>query len=279
MIRHACFDLDGTLINGAGDITQGVRSALHDLAAAGVTLSVVSGRPRFAACPLMAGLPFSGPHVFFSGALIESHDRAEALHEAPLGVSALLALIEFSRTEGVPLELYGRDAYYVEAITPLNRLHAEVYLKQFPVEHPLDDIASTVPVLKAVVIAKSAAEATRFEAMLRGVPELTFTTARGAAHPDLLFFSATSPAASRERALDLLISATGIPAGDMAAFGDSDSDVTFLAGVGFGVAVANATQSAKAAARYHTGSVEEDGVAIAVRAILDDRLHELRSNR
>ena len=57
----------------------------------------------------------------------------------------------------------------------------------------------------------------------------------------------------------------GIGTDEIAAFGDSDNDVTMLRGCGFGVAVGNASQPAKEAADYVAESPHSDGVIEGLR--------------
>lgn len=49
------------------------------------------------------------------------------------------------------------------------------------------------------------------------------------------------------------------------AFGDGENDIPMLVKAGVGVAVANAKDNVKAAADYIAPSVDEDGVAEALR--------------
>lgn len=60
----------------------------------------------------------------------------------------------------------------------------------------------------------------------------------------------------------------GISPEEIAAFGDADNDVDMLRYVGYGVAMANASENCKAAADYITKSNDEDGVAYALEHIL-----------
>jgi len=53
----------------------------------------------------------------------------------------------------------------------------------------------------------------------------------------------------------------GIAIENIAAFGDDYNDVEMLAKAGFGVAVANGIDEAKATARYVCGTNDEDGPA------------------
>jgi hydroxymethylpyrimidine pyrophosphatase-like HAD family hydrolase len=70
------------------------------------------------------------------------------------------------------------------------------------------------------------------------------------------------------RALEALSQMLGIPRENTAAFGDADNDAQMLSWAGTGVAVANASDAAKAAADLVTKRHDEDGVAWAFRNLL-----------
>lgn len=57
----------------------------------------------------------------------------------------------------------------------------------------------------------------------------------------------------------------GVDPADTVAFGDEDNDVSLLRAAGTGVAMSNATEAAKRAADFVTGSNDESGLTYAVR--------------
>jgi hydroxymethylpyrimidine pyrophosphatase-like HAD family hydrolase len=72
----------------------------------------------------------------------------------------------------------------------------------------------------------------------------------------------------KERALEVLLGCSGISIKDCAAFGDGSNDVTFLAGCGISIAMANAVPKCLEVATYITKTNDEDGFAWAVSEIL-----------
>lgn len=58
-----------------------------------------------------------------------------------------------------------------------------------------------------------------------------------------------------------------IPLAQSMAFGDGLNDVEMMRAVGFGVAMGDAREEVKAVTQYTTGTVEEDGIANALRAL------------
>ncbi len=64
----------------------------------------------------------------------------------------------------------------------------------------------------------------------------------------------------------------GFSAGEMAAIGDGNNDISMITGAGLGIAMGNASDEVKRAAGYVTDSIETDGLKKAVFHILDYNL-------
>ena len=82
-------------------------------------------------------------------------------------------------------------------------------------------------------------------------------------HPD--FVDIISPGGGKDQGMDAILDFFGISLEDTMAFGDGENDIPMLVKAGVGVAVANAKDNVKAAADYIAPSVDEDGVAEALR--------------
>ena len=69
------------------------------------------------------------------------------------------------------------------------------------------------------------------------------------------------------------MSACGLRASEVAAFGDGGNDVAMLRAAGVGVAMGNACDEALAAADYITASVDDDGIRRALEhfGVIDKR--------
>ena len=80
----------------------------------------------------------------------------------------------------------------------------------------------------------------------------------------------TAPGVNKGAAVQGLCARRGWSADQVMAFGDAGNDLELLSWAGWSFAMANATDQAKAAARYVTGSNTQAGVAMAVeRYFLD----------
>jgi hydroxymethylpyrimidine pyrophosphatase-like HAD family hydrolase len=76
--------------------------------------------------------------------------------------------------------------------------------------------------------------------------------------------SFASPEASKGNALRWLAAMRGLPIEATMAVGDYENDVSLIAAAGFGVAMGNAVDAVKKAARAVVSDCEHDGVAEAI---------------
>jgi hydroxymethylpyrimidine pyrophosphatase-like HAD family hydrolase len=79
-----------------------------------------------------------------------------------------------------------------------------------------------------------------------------------------IYLEVTAALAAKAAAALWLLGQWGLPAASAMAIGDGENDVGLLQAVGIGIAMGNAPASVKQAARYVTGSNDDDGVATAL---------------
>ncbi len=78
-------------------------------------------------------------------------------------------------------------------------------------------------------------------------------------------FEILPPDVDKRDAIKIIASEYGMDNKDIIAFGDWDNDAGMIADAGLGIAMANGSEKAKAAARFVTKSNEDDGIAYALR--------------
>ena len=82
-------------------------------------------------------------------------------------------------------------------------------------------------------------------------------------HPE--FTDITARGADKGQALRLMAQHEGFDVAHTIAFGDGGNDATMVREAGIGVAMGNAIEDLKRDADYVTTSVDDDGVALALR--------------
>jgi Cof subfamily protein (haloacid dehalogenase superfamily) len=87
---------------------------------------------------------------------------------------------------------------------------------------------------------------------------------------DKTFLNITSKKATKPNALRKLLGSQQERLENVVAFGDDYPDLDMLEICGISIAVANAIPELKAAARFHTASNDDDGVAVALERMLEN---------
>jgi len=82
-------------------------------------------------------------------------------------------------------------------------------------------------------------------------------------HP--AFVDVTAKGNTKQNGIDQIIRHFGIKLEETMAFGDGGNDISMLRHAGIGVAMGNANDDVKAASNYTTTSVDEDGIANALK--------------
>ena len=88
-------------------------------------------------------------------------------------------------------------------------------------------------------------------------------------HPEYLEFNA--PGVTKGQAVRWVARGLGVPLARVMAMGDQYNDLEMLAQVGHGVAMGQAPEAVRRASRYVTGSIGEDGAALALEALVLDQ--------
>ncbi len=261
------FDVDGTLKNSQHRISDSTIRSVRRLASQGIGYGLASGRPYFGAQGVLRLLNVRGPSVFFSGALVIEPESGNVLHQEALSPAEVQLVLDFGRRAGIFMELYTPEDYFCEADSPLAEIHA-LYLDRAPRRASFADLIAREPILKVEFVADTPLAHQQLRQFAAETRSLHFGLGYGASHPHLVFGNVTSPKASREAALNKILTHLQLHTDNIAAFGDAEADIPFLRLAALGIAMGNAPIEVQRQARYVTKSVDEDGVAYALDIML-----------
>ncbi|MEN8614799.1 Cof-type HAD-IIB family hydrolase [Dehalogenimonas sp. THU2] len=263
-------DLDGTLVDARGRISEADKRAVASAQARGVKVALSTGRVIDACRGFIAELGLDGVHIFFDGALVYDLSRRETVYVQPVDNETLKFAVAFARENDIYLELYAIDRYFVEEITWADAVHREF----FGLESTLadfDDIIGRETVIKCELMVHNDVEDAKarlfmdhFDGRLRG------SDARTPAYPDMRFVNVVDPGVSKGVALKKLAEHFGIGLDRVMAVGDGTNDLPLLEKAGLKVAMGNAREELKAVADHITKSVDESGVGAAIKCFILD---------
>ncbi len=259
-------DVDGTLVTPDKAITERAMIAVRKLAEANIAFVITSGRPPRGMAMLAEPLGLRTPIAGFNGGALVSPDMCsvELKGVAPKLVPAILRTL---LDRGLDPWIYQWDEWFLR---DPHAPHAdrEQRTVQFPpiVTHDLESRVMGVVKIVGVTDDRSLMEACEGE-MRDRFGDLV-SVARSQPH----YLDITHPKANKGEILRHLSRELGIPHEAVATIGDMPNDVLMFALSGLSIALGQASDEVKRAARRVTKSNTQDGFAEAMeRYVLHER--------
>ena len=254
-------DLDGTLLRSDRRVSPRAKQAIAGLRDAGVDVTLCTGRPPRRVRAIAAELDLACAIVYQGSATYHAEgERTEVHRQLPRRV--VLELIDGLRSAlpDVMLALETDHGWYVD-----EALAASGHAAPCPGEDGPDGIGDVRGFVREGVI-KLLVRHPTLDA--RGLDDALADTAvyRTWTTPELLEILCED--VNKQRTLAAYAAERGVSRERVAAFGDQHNDRQMLAWAGLGVAMANGSDEARAAADLVTGTNDEDGVAVLLEAWL-----------
>nr|WP_206441221.1 HAD family hydrolase [Streptomyces boncukensis] len=257
-------DLDGTLLRSDGTVSERTRAALDAVCANGAAHIIVTGRAVPWTRPVLQELGYDGLAVCGQGAQVYDAGAGRMLTSVTLDRRlAQLALARIEEEVG-PLALAAsRDGEDGEVlIGPGYRMTGP--LEMVPYEDPAEVWAA--PLNKMYVQHPTLDDDTLAAAARRAAGDLVGVTMSGEGIVELLPLGL-----NKARGLSLAARRLGIPPSATLAFGDMPNDIPMFAWSARGIAMKNAHSELLSVADEVTASNDEDGIALVLERLLEDR--------
>ena len=261
-------DIDGTIVDGNGAISAEDEKALAGAAAAGVKVSLSTGRVIEACRGIIDRLSLDGHHIFFDGALVGEPSEKIEVYCQPIESEMIRQAVEFARANDIYLELYSKERFFAERENWSDEIHNS-FFGVAPTIADFDGIWQRERIIKAEMVVRDEEERSKaelFQNEFNG--RLRFSIARSPACPEIDFVNIINCRVSKGEALKELASFIGISTDEVIAIGDGLNDISLLEAAGMAVAMGNAFPEVKQVADYITLDVDHSGVAAAVRKFL-----------
>jgi Cof subfamily protein (haloacid dehalogenase superfamily) len=258
-------DVDGTSLNSAKALTDGVRAAVIEARQAGVSVCFATGRMFEAVAHWVAELGLTAPQIANNGADVVDPAGGRRLLNRRLSPASVAWLLDQGEARGfVPVAFAGPRVLAL-ACTPDHQLIARnnEFVEVVCPEVLRDPALGVEKVLYLSVARADELPAVRdaLNAAAAGLSGVRFA-AMIAEHGFLNF---CDPAATKLLAAAWVCAFLGCRLEDAIAVGDGDNDIDLLAGVGLGIAMGNASLAARAAAALSVPDNDHDGLAVAIR--------------
>lgn len=258
-------DVDGTLTADLNTVSPAVQAAIRAAEAAGVRVTLATGREYRTTVPFAQLLGLQTPLICYQGGLVKDHRSGEVWLDRFVPPVLARRVIRYARAKQIPLILYVNDDILTEfpseeMVALFEKVGNPVGIVNNLLSAIDDDTALPIKFLVVDTVANCDAMILQLRqkfgntlSILKSLPTVV---------------EATLPDMSKGVALQELARRLDIPAARVMVMGDQDNDLAMLEWAGFGVAMGNASAAAKAAADVIAPPVTEDGVAWAIETYI-----------
>jgi Cof subfamily protein (haloacid dehalogenase superfamily) len=265
-------DLDGTLLDSAGEVSPRTRAALEAAWDAGIPVVGVTGRGPRLLDSVRAALDGRGIAVLAQGGFVVDLERDEVLRTVGLPREQAARVIERIEDAAGDLIVAVEDAAeQAEASGPLRVQHGFNWPYPEPAHLlPRREVLPEGPVLKVFLRSSTLGQ----DELLARAKRVVDPADAEVTHAGLGFIEVLPPGITKASGLEIALERYGVGFGDVLVFGDMPNDLPMIAAVtdagGRAVAVANAHPDVRAATSAVTSGHDADGVARYLEAILRD---------
>src|SRR5437868_7148348 len=283
-IRLLALDLDGTLLDSRGRISQRNRLAIQNAREQGVRVALVTGRRFRDSRPIALELGLDIPLISHNGALTKHAETLQTVSVLPLPVAAARKALRVGREagadallsddyEGLGVLVYdhlrGGNTAAHRYVSWARRIHGDEE-EQDAVKQvrSLEDYLDHDPIHLA--FSGGCEEMDQLEEILKAALGNTVKVlSTKYIDQDFTLLDIVNPAASKGAGVAAAASELGATSEEIMAIGDNYNDLEMLLFAGTGVVMANAPLSLREISGLHpTSSNVEDGVALAIEQFI-----------
>lgn len=258
MIKALFFDIDGTLVSfKTHQIPQSTVDAIATAKAKGVSVFISTGRPQVLINNISAltDKKLIDGYITMNGAYCFAGENV--ISKQPISHHSVTTVLDYTWKNNIPCVVVGEkdicicktnqtvhDLFYVQLKSPID----------FENKTPEDaiggkDIFQLTPFVNA--------------SQEKELMTLISDCEPGRWHP--AFIDLTANGCTKQKGINDIINYFGLDLSETMAFGDGGNDIPMLRHAKIGVAMGNAIDQVKNAANYVTSSVDDNGIANALK--------------
>ncbi len=284
MIKLLALDLDGTLLNSRGEISEQNITAIQQAESKGVLVTIATGRRFRDALPVAEQLKLNAPVICHNGALLKYADSLENVSVSILDRETVREVLRVGKAFGgnalLSCDPVGKGVLLYDSISEENiplqkyvawskRLHGAEAVEAV---NQVENLESIVDEIATVHISYSGklAPMWELERILRDeLKESAMILTTVYSKLDFTLIDVLPPDASKGIAVEKLALINKITAENVMAMGDNFNDLEMLEYAGTPVVMGNALPELLERKQFHrTLSNDENGVALAIEKFI-----------
>ena len=255
-------DVDGTLVDQDKQLTDGTIAAVGRLREAGIAFTVISARPMSGIQPLLEPLELDEDVGAFNGGIVFRRDGT-IVSRHTIDEAVARGVIAMAAGEQVDTWVFADDQWFATDGDGPHTASERVSSNQEPVVRPdFDDLLARADKITFVSDDEDRLRALYEQAHGRYGEQATI------AQSQTYYLDVTALEANKGDGVAALAQSNGVDLADTAVIGDQRNDLPMLTRAGWPIAMGNAPDDVKAAARNVTRANDQDGVAHAIETII-----------
>ena len=269
MDKILAVDLDGTVLDSKGQMTEGVRAALLNAQSAGFRLVLCTGRPLSGVRAIARALELSEGDwiVTNNGSCVQTLQHA-VLAETRLSLADYQRVAHFCDSHDLSLIAVGGGRVYTHQSFVVPQVSRFCWLTDMPlVVTPFGELEHPLSFYKCMICADSETIRIFKDQISCRFGDVYQCVQSEACYLEILPAGVSKGAALKRVAREYQISPAAI-----IGIGDNDNDRSMLAFAGTAIAMGNAVPEIKRLAHWVCPTNDEDGVAVAIDWIVKNRI-------
>lgn len=290
MYKLAAIDLDGTMLNQYGVVTQSTKEAIQKAQEAGIEVIIASGRPIDSIKTIAKEIKSEKYFISGNGAIIYDMAKNEIIYENTLKKQKALEIIKICEENSIYYNIYTEKEIIAKSLqcnvlyyhkenanrAEQDKTHISI------VENVYEYIANRDEKIVKITVCDS--NQVIFHSIMRKLKELDEIEVLEVSHmsrkiikqgteeiPIEYFYTEISAKnVDKWNALEFLKEKMNIKTEEIIAIGDNINDKKMIENAGLGVAMGQSHPTVKEAADQITSSNLEDGVAQFLYSIISD---------
>ncbi len=270
-------DLDGTILDlyRPGPVSQPVAAAIHAVQAAGIPVTIATGRTLDYVRNYATHIGITTPVVTTQGAVIGDPVTGHVLSETNIPLALARAAATWIDAHSYITAFYfndedGHTHIYQNRSGPEPDFYEHVFGDPRSMQVRFADLLAhenAHPPLKFLMVDEAVTQAGAVDDLeealqARFSPDLYITRT----HPRLV--EATAQGIDKGQGVLRLCRILNVDSQRVLAIGDSNNDIPMLEVAGYAVAMGNASDGVKAVADWEAPPLSEDGAAVALRRLV-----------
>jgi Cof subfamily protein (haloacid dehalogenase superfamily) len=270
MYKLLCLDMDGTLLNSEGKVSEKNLEAIRKAHEKGVKVTVCTGRLFASARYYAEMLGVKVPVIASNGAYIREKDNDRVIYKSNLGFDNLMQVLEVLKKFNLTYYFNTFDTVLMERLDP-NNAYARIN-KSLPKDKQIKLLEvkdweaalkhNEEELLKCICVDKDAERIARAKRELQNNKELEVVSSM------YNNVEIMKKGVSKGRAVEVLAGFYNLRREEVMCIGDNENDISMLRYAGMGVAMGNGEDFVKEVADYITDTNNNEGVAKAIERFI-----------